>query len=1139
MRIGILGTFDVENYGDLLFPLVAERRLQTFFKEIRLDAISPVGGTTLFGDAVPSTSFEEFIRTLHCYDALLVGGGNIIHANASTLNRYMTGHVSSVAYADLWAGVTFANLYHAVPICWNAPGVSGAFPRRLTDVLRSAVSAADYLSVRDTASQQYIHELLPSAKVDVVPDTAWDINRLWTDDEIKAAYKKAFSTREREVPNGSLAVHVNSRYLGGKTLREVAEALDDLCRQKKSTAILLAIGQCHGDEILARDLSLLMDTAPLVVDLPTSLLEICACIAKSDAYIGSSLHGFITSVAFGRPAAIVASYSKVKFKGILESIRLGDAMYEDWTEAFTAVAGKAATGRMSSLIDIRDEQQAKLDVHWSRIATIIRESSSNRPERSRNVDSDIANQKIEFESYRFAVVNNAALELLEITRDQRVSSQSLRSEVRRQNVQIANLNEQIVEQNVQIANLNEQIVEMQIRSDQLRDALRRSRKAYRDITQSRSWRITTPLRVLTAKLKASSTFMRYIKRILAAREIFASKPEKQSEEAKSGFVGSIEHLHRRTKRLILSKEQKKILGNPRLHSSTFNAERPYQPIDAGTLANRIKYYSDERANSTSRRIAVFSANFGSYDGINQPEYLDPEFDYLLFIDKKIEQQRVWQVREPAFHSVDPTRTARYVKTHPHFLLHNYDFAVWVDANIVIRGDLRTLIDQFISSNLAIAAVPHPFRDSVYEEALECIWRKKDDAAVIAEQTERYDRDGFAGGEMIESGVLMFNLKHPDLPHFLATWWREIDRGSKRDQISFGYALDRCGIEYHPLTHRPNSIRNHPSFALLQHEKSARIEHADMSANDANQDPGRVEGCYSGIRDDRIRAARSIRTDVVVCVHNALEDVSACLMSIDAARISDLQRVIIVDDASDSPTSTYLVEFAGVRPYVELIRNERPNGYCKAANIGLGLSKAEFVILLNSDTIVTDGWAEKMADALFTTVGAGIVGPLSNAASHQSVPDHRSGGGNTAINKLPAGYQPEDMNRFCESKTPIGELPRVPLVHGFCMGVRREVFDAIGYFDEANFPRGYGEENDFCIRASDAGFDLIVATHTYVFHAKSKSYLSTDRLQLMKSGSQSLRKLHGAKRIERSVLSMESNPHLVRMRAAAGRLYRGR
>ena len=125
-----------------------------------------------------------------------------------------------------------------------------------------------------------------------------------------------------------------------------------------------------------------------------------------------------------------------------------------------------------------------------------------------------------------------------------------------------------------------------------------------------------------------------------------------------------------------------------------------------------------------------------------------------------------------------------------------------------------------------------------------------------------------------------------------------------------------------------------------------------------------------------------------------------------------------------------------------------------------------------------------------------------------------------------------MNEYCEQWTCNGHLPWVPLVHGFCFAIKRKVIDKIGYFDDVSFPRGYGEENDYCFRATDAGFILALATHTYIYHAKSKSYTDEERLKLMKEAAQNFENKHGSSRIKRASKTMNINPILMEFRNRA-------
>ena len=161
----------------------------------------------------------------------------------------------------------------------------------------------------------------------------------------------------------------------------------------------------------------------------------------------------------------------------------------------------------------------------------------------------------------------------------------------------------------------------------------------------------------------------------------------------------------------------------------------------------------------------------------------------------------------------------------------------------------------------------------------------------------------------------------------------------------------------------------------------------------------VQPSYALLKHDRIARQQEREVDVVICVHNALDYVRRCLASV-LDTLGPRHRIIVVDDASEPEVGTYLRSLSERNNRLLVYCNTARSGYSKSANIGLRLSGADFVILLNSDTVVAPNWIEKLCDAVYTTEGAGIVGPLSNAASFQSIPDHRPTAFQTAINKLP-------------------------------------------------------------------------------------------------------------------------------------------
>lgn len=256
-------------------------------------------------------------------------------------------------------------------------------------------------------------------------------------------------------------------------------------------------------------------------------------------------------------------------------------------------------------------------------------------------------------------------------------------------------------------------------------------------------------------------------------------------------------------------------------------------------------------------------------------------------------------------------------------------------------------------------------------------------------------------------------------------------------------------------------------------------------------------------------------DIVVPVYNALEDVKLCLQSL--ARHTDgfKVRVLVVNDGSDEATSQWLQAYCSGNTLFQLIEHPVNRGYTRAVNTGLRASTADYVITQNSDTIVSAGWLKGMVRCMRSDPRIGIVGPLSNAATWQNVPNLRDKSGSFAVNDLPNGHSVETMAQLVASVSN-QHYPRTSFLNGFCFMIRRAVIDQVGFMDEENFPIGYGEENDYCIRTTDAGYDLAIADDVYIFHAKSKSFGHERRKLLSEEGTQSIKRKHTTKKYEERV-----------------------
>ncbi len=220
-------------------------------------------------------------------------------------------------------------------------------------------------------------------------------------------------------------------------------------------------------------------------------------------------------------------------------------------------------------------------------------------------------------------------------------------------------------------------------------------------------------------------------------------------------------------------------------------------------------------------------------------------------------------------------------------------------------------------------------------------------------------------------------------------------------------------------------------------------------------------------------------DVVVPVYNALDDVRLCVASVLATLRPDV-RLVLIDDASPHPgVAAFFAEMEQLaHPQLVLLRNDVNLGFTGTANRGMGLSRAD-VILLNSDTIVTAGWLDAMMHCAATDARIGTITPFSNNAEICSFPEF------CVANAWPADG---DANRVAVAMAAaaVPSYPDLPTGVGFCMFVRRALLDAIGAFDPV-FGLGYGEENDFCLRAAAAGWRNVLADNAFVVHRGGRSF----------------------------------------------------
>lgn len=416
---------------------------------------------------------------------------------------------------------------------------------------------------------------------------------------------------------------------------------------------------------------------------------------------------------------------------------------------------------------------------------------------------------------------------------------------------------------------------LQDRMKELEEEVQRHRNAYHTVTNARSWRITAPLR------KGGDLARRVLQRgKYAARPQPGIAPRKAATRAEDSDTPGGPAADSNIATLASAQptappdpaDLAQVAASPlfdpeyylSLHPEAGNAEggaaghylttgwhmgfdpspaftsRAYEQSHDGVLEHDVcplldfqRRYPEALAQLSGEasapkprgRVAVFTAISRDYDSLKEPTGPTGNADFFVFTDGDVAAGSAWRKRAFEYVDTDPVRTARYVKTHPHLWFGEYDYAIWIDANLTLRCDPTMLLPA------ADAAAPlhgwaHPLRDCAYEEGAACIRRGKDDSDIITAQLDALRaRNLPQHAGLYETSVIVTKLSDPRIAPLYRQWWAEIAAGSRRDQIGLPVALKEVGLDMGLIAPNRICMRSDPRFIYDHHAKPVPVPHS--------------------------------------------------------------------------------------------------------------------------------------------------------------------------------------------------------------------------------------------------------------------------------------------------------------------------
>ncbi|MBO4821139.1 MAG: DUF616 domain-containing protein [Prevotella sp.] len=247
-----------------------------------------------------------------------------------------------------------------------------------------------------------------------------------------------------------------------------------------------------------------------------------------------------------------------------------------------------------------------------------------------------------------------------------------------------------------------------------------------------------------------------------------------------------------------------------------------------------------------KKYAIYSACIGEYDHILQPLVIHEEFDYIIYSDT-IQEDKVgiWEIRRADFHHPDKTRIARWYKTHPELLVKDYEFSIWMDANIQIQtmAFYQRAIELY-ESHVMISSMWHHERDCIYDEAATVTFKNLDSERTILDWENKLHNEKYPPHHgLFESNVIYRIHNHPEIIRLEHLWWSCINDYSRRDQLSFNYALWKLNVECPFYLHTGKNTRNSDCVKWMPHHLSGN-RHLEVTLSD-----NRIVTYYKGLYSD--------------------------------------------------------------------------------------------------------------------------------------------------------------------------------------------------------------------------------------------------------------------------------------------------
>lgn len=369
-NIAFTGVYDIENYGDHLFPLVFREKMKEKKIDCKLFLFSPIGnvkqGYNQNNEVYHLCDIQKLHEQYH-FDAVVIGGGGILHyASGKQLLDKNSKEFVDYKVFETWVIPSIFAYKNNVKLIWNLPGGFQEFNYFYKPLTRCLCEPVDYISVRD----QYTKDILVSCdiskdKIFTCLDSAFIMRSLFNKEKLMSIKNKIIDSKKYIVYHANIHLPENEIPLLVENLYSLkCEGYD---------VVLLPIAYTHNDQDILNKINKYStekygdDGSFILLGDKLNIMDIMAILACCKTYIGVSFHGAVTALCFSNEVIGYDYMKNGKTEDLFKTLAIPEYYITNASQLSKTISLLKENG---CYVDL-DDMMKKIDEHFDNICKVL------------------------------------------------------------------------------------------------------------------------------------------------------------------------------------------------------------------------------------------------------------------------------------------------------------------------------------------------------------------------------------------------------------------------------------------------------------------------------------------------------------------------------------------------------------------------------------------------------------------------------------------------------------------------------------------------------------------------------------------------------------------------------------------------